>query len=184
MEAAVEALLAFGEARARVSGGAARFPGSSGPSGAGAGGRDQILSDELLAMQLQEELLREGELPRPPDLSEALGGLWGSVSAAATDLGNLAVTTGRAVAEGVSSVAVNLLSEEGGGGGQVLALEPALAPVGAVVRRGIEAKRTVRRCSSRSGSGPLSARGCTAERVLITRRTIEWRLALALNGAP
>ena len=117
MEAAVEALLAFGEARARVSGGAARFPGSSGPSGAGAGGRDQILSDELLAMQLQEELLREGELPRPPDLSEALGGLWGSVSAAATDLGNLAVTTGRAVAEGVSSVAVNLLSEEGGGGG-------------------------------------------------------------------
>ena len=117
MEAAVEALLAFGEARARVSGGAARFPGSSGPSGAGAGGRDQILSDELLAMQLQEELLREGELPRPPDLSEALGGLWGSVSAAATDLGNLAVTTGRAVAEGVSSVAVNLLSEEGVGGG-------------------------------------------------------------------
>ena len=104
------------EARARVNGGAAGFPGSSGPSSAGAGGRDQILSDELLAMQLQEELLREGELPRQPDLSEALGGLWGSVSAAATDLGNLAVTTGRAVAEGVSSVAVNLLSEEGGTG--------------------------------------------------------------------
>ncbi len=80
------------------------------------------MRDEMLAMQLQEELLREGGRAETPfvgggEISEALGGLWGSVSAAAADLGNLAVTTGRAVAEGVTSVAGNLMAEEGGGGG-------------------------------------------------------------------
>ena len=80
------------------------------------------MRDELLAMQLQEELLREGGRAETPfvgggEISQALGGLWGSVSAAAADLGNLAVTTGRAVAEGVTSVAGNLMAEGGGGRG-------------------------------------------------------------------
>ena len=124
MEAAVEALLEFGETRARVVGG----EGVRGVSGSGAGagppggGQEQIMRDELLAMQLQEELLREGGRAETPfvgggEISQALGGLWGSVSAAAADLGNLAVTTGRAVAEGVTSVAGNLMAEGGGGGG-------------------------------------------------------------------
>ena len=68
MEAAVEALLEFGETRARVVGG----EGVRGVSGSGAGagppggGQEQIMRDELLAMQLQEELLREGGRAETP----------------------------------------------------------------------------------------------------------------------
>ena len=177
MEAAVEALLEFGETRARVVGG----EGVRGVSGSGAGagppggGQEQIMRDELLAMQLQEELLREGGRAETPfvgggEISQALGGLWGSVSAAAADLGNLAVTTGRAVAEGVTSVAGNLMAEGGGAG----APGPGPGP-GQVGRAGQvggmgKRRRELPSCP-RIGSRPWNAPGCTGGPEPRTRRT-------------